>query len=177
MLNKDYLESELKKIFENFPNSTETFANKVADVYVNYGSGALDGSNDEPAGFSSKKYILKNVLTDNFRNSKTKKLTLGTYLGMAVTNMWTGQKFQTTKFPPGWVSESVSIVTFPGVPATVSSILDPLLLNTNTDFDYTASVWANALHSHAITVVVTINGFIPGPNGPIPAPPLIKPIK
>jgi hypothetical protein len=60
----------------------------------------------------------------------------------------------------------------PGISSAAAiAVLDP-----TEDRSKAASVWADAMDAFTKTVQVTITGMMPGPSGPVPAPPVTAPI-
>ncbi len=180
-LDKTSLHSDIKSILiEDPPSASENiFAASLFDAYESYASDAYDISTDQPTGFPGKSGaapILAAQMTLNVNNNKLTNgqaaKNLGDILGDALVIFWTGVLFGITTPLAPMNLELTALVSSPGTASAAAiSLLDP-----TEDFDVAAGVWADAMDTFTKTVQVTITGTMPGPTGPVPAPPVTAPI-
>jgi hypothetical protein len=175
MLNKSALKNNLKDVFEaNAQKKVYTpiqFAQDLVSAYKDYALQAQDLSNDSVLTFPGEAGAVSAISAGT--NNANVAATFAAIISNALVIFWTAATFKTVAPPPGWLKEILSIVTVPGTPAI--SLLTAAMIpsdNVNT----TAGNWADALDTYTKTVIVTITGLLPG-SPPVPAPPLIGPIK
>lgn len=175
---KSSLKSDIQSMLGNDADSANDFALGLFDAYESYASTAADISQDMPSEFPGKTAAIP-ILTAEMVGVNIEGVTnpvaalkLGTALGNALVVFWTGVMFATgIPFAP-MISEITALVSVPGVPAAAMiSTLEP-----TEDLSVAASVWADAMDAFTKTVQVTITGMMPGPSGPVPAPPITAPI-
>ncbi len=175
---KPSLKSDIVSFLGDNADSANDFATDLFDAYETYAGAGQDISTDTASGFPAKSAavpilsaVMNGVNTKGITNA-TAAIQLGNALGSALVVFWTGVTFKTTvPFAP-MISEILAIVSTPGVPtaAAIASLIP------TRDFNVAAGVWADAMDNFTKTVQVTITGMMPGPTGPVPAPPVTAPI-
>jgi hypothetical protein len=175
MLNKSLLKNNLRSVFEaNAQKKVYTpmqFANDFLGAYKSYASSAMDLSNDPVSGFPGEAGA-KGIIAGGTINTNTAP-SFAAIISNALVVFWTGAIFSTSIPPPGWLREITALVTVPGTPATpaLTAAMSP-----SSSVDAAATAWSNVLDAYTRSVIVTITGLLPG-SPPVPAPPLIGPIK
>ncbi len=177
---KSDLKSDIASFLSDDPPSASAsaFSTSLFEAYESYAGDAEDISMDKPLGFtatpaatSSLAAVMDGINIKGTTNASA-ALTLGKALGNSLETFWTGVLFGLTKPLSPMNKELTAAVTVPGlVPSAAISLLEA-----TEDFDIAASVWADAMDTFAKTVQVTITGMMPGPSGPVPAPPITGPI-
>ena len=104
-------------------------------------------------------------------DGKGNKISANTWMSAAngVVTYWTGKSFLPAAIPPGMVTTTSNTVVMPGVAASLASQINNAFQES--EADQTVRLLKSAFTGHLQTVSGIWNGLMPGPTGPVPAPP------
>ena len=173
---KSALKSDIRDFLSKNPENVKDadFADNLFKAYETYASDAQDISTDKPTGFPAKSsaspiLVAAMALTNEERETNSGAAQkLGDALGLALKAFWGGTLFGMSIPLAPMNLELTAFVSTPGEPSAAAiALLEP-----TKNFNVAAGVWADAMDAFTKTVQVTITGMMPGPTGPVLAPPI-----